>query len=112
MSAAAQRAPGDGGEDILTLDICVLSAEEAGRLENFGIWPICKSGEHRHISRKKLAPLLSSGAVRWVGGEGTCVETPVSMVTLVKVKMWQPVPSRAENGATLLGLRTWGLVRS
>lgn len=92
------------------MKICMLSVEEAGRLENYGQWPVCKG--HLHASKKEVDKLLSSGAVRWVGGEGTCVETPVSMVTLVKVKLWQPVPSRDESGAALLGMRTWGLARS
>ncbi len=83
----------------------MLSAEEAGRLEHYGILPTCES--HLHFSGKEAAQLTRTGAVRWVGGKDTCVQSPVSMVTLVRVKQWQPVPT-----AGLLGLRVWGLARS
>jgi hypothetical protein len=94
-------------EESSLIDICVLSAEEAGRLEHFGIWPSCKRGAHRHLKYKILKPLLDAGALRWCGGKDTCAGSQVSMVTAVRIKIWQPVPT-----AGAMGLRTWGLTKT
>ena len=45
--------------------------------------------------------------LRFLGGEGTKIRGSVSMVTVVRVKIWQPVPT-----AGLMGMRTWGIARS
>lgn len=87
------------------LDVCVLSATEAGRLENWSIWPKCK--HHRHIKQREAKAGVESGEYRFIGGEGTKVQGPVSMVVPIRVKPWQPVPT-----AGLMGLRTWGVPRS
>ena len=84
-------------------DVCVLSSEECGRLENWATWPACKS--HRHVKRKEAEELVESGIARWAGGEDTAVKTPVSMIVRNRItSVWQPVPTSG-----LLGFRTWGL---
>jgi hypothetical protein len=86
------------------LDVCVLSAEEAGRLEHWGIWPTCKA--HHHIKKREAVEGAAAGLVRYLGGEGTKIQYPVSMVTATRIDIWQPVPT-----AGVIGLRTWGLPR-
>jgi hypothetical protein len=92
------------------LDICVLSLEEAGRLEHWGRWPTCKA--HRHISRSAAAEGLSAGLLRFVGGPDTKITSPVSMVVEIRVREWVPVKTSMEDGTPIMGLRTWGLQRS
>jgi hypothetical protein len=89
----------------LANDICVLSAEEAGRLEHWGIWPQCKA--HKHIKKRDALAGAEAGLLRYLGGPDTEVKNPVSMVTATRVSIWQPV---ATSG--LQGFRTWGLART
>ena len=88
-------------------DHCVLSAEEAGCLENYGQWPKCK--HHRHIKKREAIAGVQAGEYRFVGGEDTKVNGPVSMVTAVRVTMWEPVAANGADGTKLMGMRTWGL---
>jgi hypothetical protein len=91
----------------LANEICVLSPEEAGRLENWGIWPLCKA--HKHIKRREAADGAKAGLLRYVGGEDTEAHGATSMVVASgEVAMWQPVPCRDLNGREILGLRVWG----
>ena len=87
------------------LTVCILSAAEAGRLEHYGDWPQCVN--HQHMSGRLAAAAAKAGMVRFLGGPGTKVASPVSMVVRVRTRQWQPVPT-----AGLLGLRTWGNARS
>ena len=91
----------------LLLDFCVLSREEAGRLENWGIWPTCKS--HRHI--KKIAGLaaVEASTHRFVGGPDTKVKFISAITPIDCSQLWQPVQCHSEDGAKLAGMRTWGL---
>ena len=59
--------------------VCVLSRQETGQIENYGIWPKCK--HHKHVKLKKAATLVATDMYRSVGGEHTAVKTPVSMIT-------------------------------
>ena len=88
-------------------DVCVLSLEEAGRLENWGIWPTCKA--HRHVKNREAQEAAKAGLVRFLGGLGTKILDPVSMVVPVAVQMWQPVACHNVDGSSLHGMRTWGL---
>lgn len=87
-----------------TLSVCLLSRQEAGRLEHWGIWPKCKM--HRHVNNVKAKEMVESGECRFLGGEGTEIGT-VSMIVPNHVSIWKPVPT-----AGMIGLRTWGLARS
>ena len=89
----------------LANDVCVLSTMEAGRLENWDIWPACK--QHHHIKRREAQAGAEAGILRYLGGADTKIGI-VSMVTAnVEVgKEWRPV---ATSG--MMGLRTWGLAR-
>ena len=89
------------------MDICLLSFEEAGRLEHYGVWPACKS--HRHIGKEEAAYGAANGAYRFLGGSGTLIAGPVSMVVSVRSTMWKPVVTSMPDGTKLLGMRTWGL---
>lgn len=103
-SAGQQLSP---GRSLTHLDICVLSAEEAGRLENWGIWPACKS--HKHIKRREAVAGAESGEYRFLGGEGTKIQGAVSMVTAVRVTIWRPVSTSMLDGTRLRGFKVWGL---
>lgn len=81
--------------------------EEAGRLEHWGIWPKCK--DHKHIKKREAREGAEAGLLRFVGGEGTMVQGPVSMVTTVAVTIWKPVATARPDGSKLMGMRTWGL---
>jgi len=91
----------------LSTDVCVLSPEEAGRLEHYGVWPACKA--HRHIKRREALLGAESGEYRYLGGEDTKIQGPVSMVVKVRATMWRPVATMMPDGRRLVGLRTWGL---
>ena len=95
------------------LNVCVLSAEDAGRLENYGAWPKCydKLRPHRHISQKEAKKGVEAGVLRWLGGDETKIKHPVSMVVMVRISVWQPVQACLEDGTKVLGLRTWGLAK-
>jgi hypothetical protein len=94
------------------MDICVLSSTEAGRLENYGLFPVCKA--HRHITKKAAIEGAESGVLRFLMvGLTDDTKKPVSMVTKAgEVSMWQPVPCRNTDGSALMGLRVWGNARS
>ena len=89
------------------MGVCVLSANEAGRLEHYGIWPQCKN--HLHVNKRSAAARVTEGACRHVGGEGAEVGEQASMITLNRVTIWQPVQAHMEDGRAVIGLRTWGL---
>ena len=90
------------------MDVCVLSLEEAGRLEHWGHWPTCKA--HLHISKNKARIGAEAGEYRFLGGEGTAIAAagPVTMVVPTKVREWKPVRSSNADGSPLMGMRTWG----
>ena len=93
------------------MDVCVLSVEEASRLENYAIWPACKS--HRHIKKREAVEMITAETHRFVGGLDTRILTPVSMIVPVALgRAWQPVPCCNVDGSRLLGMRTWGLPRT
>lgn len=95
----------------LANSICILSPEEAGRLEHFGIWPACKS--HIHVKKSEAAEMIAAETHRFVGGTDTRVHDYVSMIVpVVTGKMWCPVPACNNDGSRLIGFRTWGLTRS
>lgn len=107
---AVTGANASGLEGFLSLDICVLSVEEAARLENYGIWPACKA--HRHVKRNKGHLLVSEETHRFVGGNDTKVQSVGDLSMIVPLdcgRVWSPVQCHNEAGATLMGLRTWGL---
>lgn len=88
-------------------DICVLSLEEAGLLEQYCEWPKCRN--HIHIKKREAADLVAADTHRFVGGADTLVKTPVSMIVPVgEPLMWIPVPCHAADGTMLMGMRTWG----
>lgn len=91
----------------LANSICILSPEEAGRLEHFGIWPACKS--HVHVKKSEAAEMIAAETHRFVGGVDTKVHDYVSMIAPVgEPVMWVPVPCHAADGTMLMGMRTWG----
>ena len=90
------------------LDICVLSVEEAGRLENYGIWPMCKA--HRHMSRNAATDsVLCDETHRFVGGPDTKVAFVSAIVPVDCSRIWSPVQCHDTDGKAILGFRTWGL---
>ena len=91
----------------------MLNSAEAGRLENWGIWPCCKKS-HIHISKTKAIEGAQAGLYRFLMvGPSESEKKPVSMVTLSgEAAMWQPVPTSMPDGSHLMGMRTWGLPRS
>jgi hypothetical protein len=90
------------------LAICVLSLEEAGRLEHYGIWPSCKS--HRHMSKADAATAVSKDEThRFVGGPDTAVAFASAIVPVCVDRIWSPVQCHHESGRAIMGMRTWGL---
>lgn len=90
------------------MDICVLSPEEAGRLENLGIWPQCKA--HHHMSRARaLAAVTAAETHRFVGGPDTKVAFASAIVPICVDRIWSPVACHDETGKAIQGFRTWGL---
>ena len=97
--------------ELYSLDICLLSQNEAARLEHWGIWPHCKS--HHHIKKNAALAMIQADTHRFVGGSDTRVTSPVSMiVALGEPMMWQPVPACNADGSQLLGMRIWGRPRT
>jgi len=88
----------------------VLSLEEAGRMEHYGIWPTCK--HHRHISKRDAETLIKAETHRQVGGMNTAVECSTYIVSVNVGSVWQPVPCSDWNGKPVNGLRIWGLPRT
>ena len=86
----------------------MLSAEEAGRLEHWGIWPTCKA--HRHVKKTEAVRLIVAGTHRQIGGADTAAPGFVSAVVPLEVgRIWSPVQCHDMTGKTLAGMRTWGL---
>jgi hypothetical protein len=92
------------------LEVCLLSLEEAGRLEHWGIWPKCKA--HHHLKQAAAREGAEAGLYRFLGGEGTKIQGTVSMVVPVAESMWKPVQARNTDGSVVIGLRVWGLAPS
>lgn len=89
------------------MDICILSLEEAGRLEHYGIWPACKA--HRHMKKQDAFAAVLAETHRFVGGADTQVEFVSAIVAVNTTRVWSPVQCHDANGRLVLGLRTWGL---
>jgi hypothetical protein len=90
------------------LDICVLSLEEAGRLEHYGVWPSCKA--HHHISGTKALDFVTKDEThRFVGGPDTKIEFASAIVSVNTTRIWCPVACHHESGKAIMGMRTWGL---
>lgn len=89
------------------MDICVLSAEETGRLEHYGIWPSCKA--HRHMKKELALAAIKAETHRFVGGPDTRVEFCSAIVEVNTTRIWSPVQCHSADGAVLIGMRTWGL---
>lgn len=94
-------------KDVRPLDICVLSLEEAGRLEVYGIWPRCKA--HIHMKKNAAELAIRQETHRFVGGPNTKIEFATAIVPVNTSGMWGPVQCHDYNGKTLQGFRTWGL---
>lgn len=91
----------------MSVDVCLLSTEEASRFENWGIWPECKM--HHHAKLREAKQGIAEDAFRWVGGAKTKVPGFVTMITPVsETNGWVPVPCHREDGTLLAGMRTWG----
>jgi hypothetical protein len=89
---------------------CVLSIEETARLENYGIFPVCRA--HRHVKRAEAEDCIAKETHRFVGGANTAVNKigVHSMITEVNTsRIWTPVACHAYNGRPIQGMRTWGL---
>jgi hypothetical protein len=102
-----------GGLVELSLDICVLSMEEAGRLENYSIFPSCK--KHLHIKRSKADAAVQAETHRYIGGNDTKVAGIGHLSMIVPVNcgaLWQPVACHGYDGKAIMGFRTWGLPAS
>lgn len=91
----------------LSKEICVLSLEEAGRLENWGIWPACKA--HLHMKKRKALEAVEAETHRFVGGPDTKVEFASAIVPVNTTRIWTPVQCHSMDGKTVMGMRTWGL---
>lgn len=89
------------------LDICVLSLEEAGRLEHYGIWPACKA--HRHMKKTAALEAIKAETHRFVGGPDTKIEFASCIVEVNTTRIWSPVACHDIDGKTIQGMRTWGL---
>lgn len=78
--------------------ICLLSPEEAARLEHFGIWPRCKS--HKHLKKSEADELINADTHRYVGGSDTRVRTPVTMIVacITNERVWRNRPSGGPLG--------------
>lgn len=90
-----------------TLEVCILSLEEAGRLEHWGIWPTCKA--HLHMRKSKALAAVKQETHRFVGGPDTKVEFVSAIVEVNTTRVWSPVACHDESGKAIMGLRTWGL---
>jgi hypothetical protein len=88
-----------------SLNICVLSLQEAARLENYGVWPACKG--HRHVDKLVAESMVVDETYRWLGGADTRTKF-ISAIVPTAIRMWRPVVCRDWNGRPLMGLRIWG----
>lgn len=89
------------------MDICILSPEETGRLEHYGIWPTCKA--HLHMSKTKAIEAVASETHRFVGGPDTKVGFASAVVETNTTRIWSPVQCHDATGKAVRGMRTWGL---
>lgn len=99
--------PRSGSEIQLSQEICILSAEEAGRLEHYGIWPVCKA--HRHVKKRDALAAVKTEEFRFVGGPDTKVGFVSAIVAVNTTRVWSPVACHDETGKSIQGFRTWGL---
>lgn len=84
--------------------VCLLSLEEAGRLEHWGIWPKCR--EHPHCSRKKANEGAAAGTYRYLRSPGG---NPVSAVTdASEPSRWSPQQAHNLDGSVVMGFKVWG----
>lgn len=92
-----------------SLDVCVLSIEEAARLEHWGVWPKCKA--HHHIKASKAAAAVEDETHRFVGGPDTEIAEVGSVSMIVPTfinRGWVPVACHGADGKPIRGMRTWG----
>ena len=91
-----------------TTNVCVLSVQEAARLEHFAIWPKCK--EHKHVSKMLADEGVEKDLLRYIGGPDTKIAGRIHtmVVTLSEPVIWQPVPCCNYDGSKLQGMRIWG----
>lgn len=91
----------------MSLEVCVLSAEDAGRLEHWGVWwETCRA--HKHVKLTKAQEMVASDEFRFVGGPGTKVKYASAIVATRESAGWVPVACRDWDGHLLQGLRVWG----
>lgn len=102
-----RRKPRSDTEGELSKEICILSLEECGRLEHWGIWPTCKA--HLHMKKSKAIAAVTAETHRFVGGPDTKVEYVSAIVPVNTSRVWTPVQCHSVDGKLLLGMRTWGL---
>ena len=89
----------------------MLSEAEAGRLENWGLWPCCKA--HHHVKKNKAAAMVASDTHRYVGGKDTAVDSPTTMIVeLNNSRPWKPVQAHMPDGRPVIGFKVWGLPRT
>ena len=53
--------------------------------------------------------MVESGEARFVGGEGTKVATPVTMIVKKRITIWTPVSTSMPDGTKLKGFKIWGI---
>jgi len=92
----------------MSVEICVLSVEEAGRLEHWGVWPSCKAHHHMKLSKAQAA-VSDAMTHRFVGGPDTKVDYASAIVPVDYTRMWSPVACHDETGKAIAGMRSWGL---
>jgi hypothetical protein len=85
----------------------VLSLEETGRLENYGVWPVCRN--HRHVPKRDAVKAVEAEEFRFVGGPDTAVAFVSAIVPVNTSGMWVPVQCHDYDGRKIQGFRTWGI---
>lgn len=56
------------------------------------MWPNC--GHHQHVSRKEANSLIQQDEARMIGGDGTKITSPVSMIVPTdNNRQWRNRPS-------------------
>lgn len=66
------------------MSICLLSAEEVGRLQHYKIEPCHKA--HRHLSPRQAAAMYNKGSIQCVEINGEQYATPTQMYVLAPRK--------------------------
>lgn len=64
------------------------------------------------MKKREAIEAAQQGLVRFLGGEGTKIQMPVSMVTPTREREWKPQKAHLEDGTPVIGLKIWGLARS